>query len=378
MKVRVGARTDVGVVRDQNEDGYLAEGPLFAVADGMGGHQGGEVASQVALETVAAMAREQGPTLDLDAAIRAANDAILARASGDRDLEGMGTTLTIVREEDGRITIAHVGDSRAYLLRDGDLRQLTEDHTLVHRMVTEGKLTEAEAKIHPHRSILTRALGVEPGIQVDVDARQVSVGDRIMLCSDGLTGMVGEQQIEEILKSEPDPQKAADLLVDEANRAGGQDNITVVILDLDKGDAPAASTTEAGPTERVTVAAPPALETERVDLRAGDRGRWVRWAVRIGVGVALVIVAIFAARAYLGTQWFVGIQEDRVAIFNGIPTTFLGFDLFSLAETTDIPADEARGAGVQWRGLGEGITASSEEDARAIVRQIEEDIGRSP
>jgi len=382
VRVRVGARTDVGVVRDQNEDGYLTEAPLFAVADGMGGHQGGEVASQVALETVAAMARDQGSDLDLDAAVRAANEAILTRASDDNALKGMGTTLTIVRDEGRRITIAHVGDSRAYLLRDDELRQLTEDHTLVHRMVTEGKLTEEEAKIHPHRSILTRALGVEPGVEVDVDAREVTVGDRFLLCSDGLTGMVEEPRIEEVLRTTPDPQQAADTLVEEANRAGGQDNITVVILDFVERDPEQPAAQETHPTERVIVGGRTARATERVEVgpipEARARGGWKRWAVRGAVTLALALAAVLAVRAYLGTQWFVGIDDERVAIFNGIPTTVLGIELFALSEATDIPAGEARDAGIQWHGLDDGITASSEEEAREIVRQIEEDLARSP
>lgn len=375
MRVRVGAKTDVGVVRDQNEDGFLADGPLYAVADGMGGHQGGEVASRVALETVAAMAREQGGELDLDLAVRTANDAILERASGDANLKGMGTTLTIVRDEGGTVTIAHVGDSRAYLLRGGELRQLTEDHTLVHRMVTEGKLTEDEAKIHPHRSILTRALGVEPGVAVDVDAREVEPGDRIMLCSDGLTGMVDEARIGEVLQGEADPQRAADLLVEDANRAGGQDNITVVVLDFLEGEP----SDETLATERVIVGGAGATETiAAAPATPRQPGSGRRWAIRILVTVVVLVAALFAARAYLATQWFVGVEGDRVALFTGIPTEVLGIELYSVVEVTDVPAADARAAAIQWRGLEDGITASSEEDARDILGQIREDVGRAP
>lgn len=381
MRVIVGAQTDVGAVRDHNEDAYLADGPFYAVADGMGGHRGGEVASRVALEKVTELTRDEDE-VDLAEAVRSANQAILEQAARDRELAGMGTTLTLLRTEADRVSFAHVGDSRAYLLRDGELRQLTDDHTLVNRMVREGKITEEEASIHPHRSILTRALGVEPELEVDLGGQEVRVGDRIMLCSDGLTGMVPEPRIHEVLSTTDDPQEACDSLVREANAAGGQDNITVVVLDFAEGEPGAAETAEGTHlTEQVRVEAPKRpTDTERAAAppRAEAPSRWRRVAIWVAVALAVVVVGLVGTRLYIDTQWFVGVSDERVALYRGIPTEILGYDLFSLVEITELSADRAGQAGIQWQELPEGITASSEEDAREIIRQIEDDLRPRP
>ncbi|HEX5902165.1 MAG TPA: Stp1/IreP family PP2C-type Ser/Thr phosphatase, partial [Actinomycetota bacterium] len=230
MNVAVGAASDIGQVREGNEDSYLVIAPLYAVADGMGGHRGGEVASNLALETVQTLFEQGSGTLAQQ--VEQANRAVFDRSQKDRSVSGMGTTLTAALIDGGRVHLAHVGDSRAYLFRAGELSLLTEDHTLVHKMVVEGEITEEEAETHPHRSILTRALGVDAAVQVDESDVEVAGGDRILLCSDGLTGMVSDEQIREILGRNPDPQPAVDELVKEANRAGGIDNITAVILDF--------------------------------------------------------------------------------------------------------------------------------------------------
>lgn len=358
MRIRIGARTDVGQVRSHNEDRYLTDDPLFAVADGMGGHQGGEVASRIALETLGGLHRQDGDGLDLREAVRLANRAVLDRATRDQDLEGMGTTLTALRAEGSRVRLAHVGDSRAYLLRDRELRQLTEDHTLVHRMVQEGKLTQEEAEIHPHRSILTRALGVDPELTVDQGSQDVEPGDRILLCSDGLTSMVDEAGITDILAEHENPQSAADRLIDAANAAGGQDNITVLVLDfLDEaaGEAPAGA--EGAP------------EPQR---------RGVRWW-RLALWTLLVLVllggAALGTRAWIDTQWFVGTSEGgRVALYQGIPREVFGYRLYEPVEETDILAVEAATAARGWERLPEGITAGSEREAREVIEQIRRDI----
>ena len=231
MKVDAGVATDLGKVREGNEDSYLVDPPLFlyAVADGMGGHRGGEVASHLALETVESLGRAGAGTLADH--VHEANRAVFERSQHDRRVTGMGTTLTAARIVDGAVYLAHVGDSRAYLLRAGAFRQLTEDHTLVNRMVKAGEITAAEADVHPHRNVLTRALGTEPDVEVDEDEVALMDGDRLLLCSDGLFGMVTEDQIQAIFENEPDPQHAADRLVRAANRAGGVDNITALVLD---------------------------------------------------------------------------------------------------------------------------------------------------
>ena len=248
MRLRVGARTDVGRVREGNEDSYMVHEPLFAVADGMGGHQGGEVASNLALEVLQPIAQEPPPDGDsaprLAQVVREANQVVLERASGDPSLSGMGTTLTAVLAGTGRrIHLAHVGDSRAYLLRDGEMTQLTRDQTVVQRLVDEGRITPEEAEIHPQRSILTNALGVDREIEVEEASYELKAGDRLLLCSDGLSGMVPEDDIRRILLDVEDPQAACDALVDEANEAGGQDNITAVVLDVVEDEGAAAETT---------------------------------------------------------------------------------------------------------------------------------------
>lgn len=239
----VAARTDVGRVRDGNEDAYLVdpETDLLAVADGMGGHQAGEVASATAVEALQAGVREGRSVGD---AVGEANAAVYARASADSELRGMGTTLTAAVLDDDTLLIGHVGDSRAYLLRDGELRQLTDDHSVVAELVAAGELTEAEAEVDPRRAMITRALGIDPTVTVDVLRVRVAFGDRILLCSDGLTTMVNDDAIAAVLRDEPDCDRAAAALVDAANAAGGADNITVIVADVVPDDGRSATTTD--------------------------------------------------------------------------------------------------------------------------------------
>src|SRR3954447_13149084 len=230
MRIVSGASTDTGQVRDGNEDSYLVDRrlDLFAVADGMGGHRAGEIASATALDGLRLAVDEGSAVAD---AVGRANTAVWDKAAGDTDLAGMGTTLTAAIFDGGTLTIAHVGDSRAYLLRDDRLERLTTDHSLVEELIRDGKLTEEQAAVHPQRSIITRALGVDSSVEVDVYSLVLQGGDRVIICSDGLTSMVRAAGITEILREEPDPTAAANALVDAANAAGGEDNITVVVLD---------------------------------------------------------------------------------------------------------------------------------------------------
>ena len=226
----MGAATDVGRVRDGNEDAYLVDDAmgLIAVADGMGGHRAGEVASATALEALRAAITGGRP---LRESIEDANDAVYTKSLTDTSLRGMGTTLTAGTLVAGdTVLVGHVGDSRAYLLHDGELRQVTDDHSLVEELVREGRLTADEAAVHPQRSIITRALGVDASVEVDVYPVELVPGDRLLLCSDGLTGMVAPDDIAATLRRESDPARAAAQLVDAANAAGGEDNITVVVV----------------------------------------------------------------------------------------------------------------------------------------------------
>ena len=237
MRLSTFAGTDVGRTRSGNEDSYFCGRTVFAVADGLGGHQGGEVASAAAVEPLAALdgrefAEPREAAEALAEAIRTANTAILDQAAGNPELWGMGTTVTAAAVAgDHFLQLAHVGDSRAYLLRDGALDQLTTDHTVVGELVRRGRLTPDQAAVHPERSILTRAVGLDPRIPVDTpDPIDLHPGDQVLLCSDGLTEAVRDPQITEILSTHPDGNAACTALIDAANDAGGPDNITVVLL----------------------------------------------------------------------------------------------------------------------------------------------------
>jgi serine/threonine protein phosphatase PrpC len=237
MRLSSFAGTDVGRTRSGNEDSYFCGRNVFAVADGLGGHQGGEVASAAAVAPLAALdGREFADPAEaaeaLTAAIREANAAIIDQAAGDPGLWGMGTTVTAAAGAgDRHLQLAHVGDSRAYLLRDGSLEQLTTDHTVVGELVRRGRLTPDQAAIHPERSILTRAVGLDPRVPVDTpDPLELVPGDQVLLCSDGLTEAVPDSRIAELLSTSPDGDAACRALIDAANDAGGPDNITVVLI----------------------------------------------------------------------------------------------------------------------------------------------------
>jgi PPM family protein phosphatase len=382
MRVTVGAATDIGQVREGNEDSFLVLDPLFAVADGMGGHRGGEVASTLALETIERLFSAHEGTLTEQ--VEQANRAVFERSQADREVAGMGTTLTAVQVQDAKARLAHVGDSRAYLLRDGELHLLTEDHTLVHRMVEEGEITAEEAESHPHRSILTRALGVDGAVRVDEGVVELRDGDRLLLCTDGLTGMVAETQIADVLKGTSDPQAAVERLVSMANRAGGVDNITAVILDFAEGsprtsvpsDQTVARRTEVSTSTPIQTAGAGALPS--APPRIEGRARVARkLGIGAGIAVAVVVLGVVALRVYLDTQWYVGVSNGRVAIFRGVPAEIAGFDLHSVVVETTIPAEEAESLEFYRDRLPEGITTDDRDGADAVVEQIRVDVARA-
>lgn len=291
---RTAGLSDTGRKRRQNEDAYVCEPPLFAIADGMGGAQAGEVASGLAAavfeEGAAAIRGEEG----VATVVRAANARIFERAVHDPSVAGMGTTATVavVDEEAATVTIAHVGDSRAYLYRVGVLEQLTTDHSLVGELVRSGRLTEDEAAVHPHRSVITRALGTDADVEVDTLTHEVVAGDLVLLCSDGLSAMLRDEEIARVLDASGGaPSEAASALVAAANAAGGEDNITVVVFELVDREAgrPSSEATDAPELEAEGLLGDdgPTLE----DVRRHGAGQGSRWPALLLLLLSLAVAA---------------------------------------------------------------------------------------
>jgi serine/threonine protein phosphatase PrpC len=291
---RAAGRTDTGRKRRQNEDAFVCDPPLFAIADGMGGAQAGELASRIA---AAAIEEAAGALRDEDgvvAAVRAANALIFERALNDPGVAGMGTTATVALVDETRetLTIAHVGDSRAYRYRDGILEQLTTDHSLVAELVRTGRLTEAEAAVHPHRSVITRVLGTDADVDVDTHTVSLSPGDLVLLCSDGLSAMVRDEEIGRVLESTAgDPHQAAESLVRAANAAGGDDNVTVVLFELVEG-APSARAAPNEPGSADDVTAESVLSDTDGDVKRHGAGKGSRWPALLIVLVLLAVAAV--------------------------------------------------------------------------------------
>ena len=354
MSLRIAeeaVRTDTGRQRNANEDSYFTRAPLFVVADGMGGAQAGEVASKAAIESFPGELPAAPPERVLEETIESANRTIHELARKDPGLAGMGTTTTaaIVDLEGEAVAIGHVGDSRAYRLRGGRFEQLTRDHSLVEEMRRKGQITDAQAQDHPQRSIITRALGPEPEVQVDVQTVPAQDGDVFLICSDGLTAMLGDEQIARLLTRATSLQAAVRALVDEANRAGGRDNITVVAFRLEDTAAPAAGNPRGGPDEGATLigssaeeaglsatevrrrAAAEAARRRREEQQGRPRRRGLRTVLKVLAIVA--VIAAVALGAWFGNRqiWFLGTDESgRVALYRGAPYELpFGVDLYS-------------------------------------------------
>jgi protein phosphatase len=366
----MGAATDVGRVRDGNEDAHLVDDVigLVAVADGIGGHRAGEVASATAIEALRSSITS-GRTLR--ESIEDANEAVFAKAQTDINLRGMGTTLTVGTLVAGNtMLLGHVGDSRAYLLHDGELRQVTVDHSLVEELVQEGRLTADEAAVHPQRSIITRSIGTDPTVEVDVYPVELSVGDRLLLCSDGLTDMVHPEEIAATLRREEDPTRASAVLVDAANQAGGVDNITVVIVAV-TDEAPARPSSEqVEPIDAVEVEEPPA-EPPGERRRRGARGvgRVLLWALPI---VIVLGVAVAAVGWYARKDYYVGTSRGRVTVFKGVPGGLAGWDPTIEQRTSLVVSDLRPAAQAKVR---DQQKFSSRADADAFVARLK---GQTP
>ncbi|MGY1811212.1 PP2C family protein-serine/threonine phosphatase [Blastococcus sp. SYSU D00820] len=365
LALRYAARSDRGLVRGNNQDSVYAGPRLLAVADGMGGHAAGDVASKVVIAALEHL-DDDAPSGDMLQALR---DAVFDGSEHLREvirespqLEGMGTTLTAVLFAGGRLALCHVGDSRAYLLRDGQLSQITHDDTFVQTLIDDGRITQEEANHHPQRSLLLRALNGQD-VDPDLSMREARAGDRYLLCSDGLSGVVSEETIAETLR-DPDPHSCADRLVELALRSGGPDNITVIVADVveDGGGGtsmepvvdgaagdnvgqrqvdPSSAAGRAALADPAPAAPPPAVP---MAAAPPPRRRRKRWFIALATVLVLAAAAI-GAYVWVFNHWFVGVDESsgEVAVFRGLDVSALGVDLYRLEETTGIPASELPG-----------------------------------
>jgi protein phosphatase len=385
MRLVFAAATDVGRMRKNNEDSYLSSQPVAAVADGMGGHSAGEVASAIAIEELAALGsrgpweNETAATDDLKQAILRANRRIRETAAGDRKLNGMGTTLVALLEDGDMVHVANVGDSRGYLLRQGELSQVTVDHSLVQELVDDGRLSPEDAERHPQRSVITRALGIDPEVEFDLFTYKLQVGDRLLLCSDGLSDVVEPAQIRNVLLRVRNSHQAARKLVTVANEQGGPDNITVIVVDA-VDEATAQAMEEAGDTtgDLAVGSATGALPVVDGDGAGGRSGRAARAKDRsvarhrrlqrflvAGIVVLVVAALLVAGRSFLFSRYWVGFDGDTVAVFQGVPGDVAGIHFSRLVERTPVTRAEVP-AGYAAR-LEDGVLADNLADARSIA-----------
>jgi serine/threonine protein phosphatase PrpC len=387
LVLRYSARSDRGLVRQNNQDAVYAGPRLLALADGMGGHAAGEVASSLVISALAPL-DDDTPGDDLLAELRSAtvegNAAITRQVADAPDLEGMGTTLTAILFAGKRLGLVHIGDSRAYQLRDGVLTQITKDDTFVQSLIDDGRITEEEAHTHPQRSLLLRAITgqeVEPSLTI----REARPGDRFLLCSDGLSGVVSDETLAETLRVYHDPRECADRMIELALRGGGPDNITCIVadvVDIDFGeDAPIVGGSagdghedDAPPDSaaaRASATTLPREKAQRVEPAAAPVHRYNRLRLALG---ALAVIAVLLGGGLLATAWvlqqyYVGAESEQVVIFQGVRGSVLGMPLQRLSERTEIAlTDLPPAARSQVR---EGIIASEGlPGARETVQRL--------
>lgn len=364
LTLRYAARSDVGLLRSDNQDAVYAGPRLLAVADGMGGHAAGDVASSVAIAALAPLDDDVPPTdllAALERALTEANDQLRQMVNADDALDGMGTTVTALLWAGQRLALAHVGDSRAYLLRDGELVRITHDHTLVQALIDEGQLSESEAAHHPQRSVLIRVLDGRGQVEFDLSVRDARAGDRYLICSDGLSGVVRDETLRETLGARDDPQNAVDALIDLALRGGGPDNITCIVADIVEA-APGADRSSEG-KEPVVGGSVPNLDQVR-ERRRGWRGPFL----------VVLIIAALAGGLIGGTWWYaqhqyyVGSDDGQVVIYRGIRGSIAGISFSSVEQHTGISLDAL--PNFERDKVVASIDADSLNDARQIVDRL--------
>ena len=402
--LRYAVRSDVGLVRANNQDSAYAGPHLLMVADGMGGHAGGDVASSLAIAAFAPLDDEaHGPDdalAELERATEAAREKIVARSEVEPELAGMGTTVTAILRAGNKLAMAHLGDSRGYLLRDGELTQVTVDHTFVQHLVDTGRIKPEEAEHHPQRSVVMRVLGdFDVDVTPDLSVREARPGDRWLLCSDGLSGFVSHDTIAETLREQSDLDACADRLVQLALRGGGGDNVTVVVadvLDLDAladGTAPANAVTvvgaaaisrnqpsvaQDGPAARAANLLKKATSDEPVpdepEALGGPRARTLLavW----GVALAVIVLLLAGGYGWTQSQYFVGASEGKVAVFRGLPAAIGPLELSRVVETSDVALDDLP-AYLRERVAG-AIHAGSLDDARRQVQDLADQTAPEP
>jgi serine/threonine protein phosphatase PrpC len=374
--------SDLGRQRQGNEDNYFVRAPLFVVADGMGGAQAGEVASEMAVESFDGGLPGGSPADGLVQVIEDANRRIHERSRAEAQRAGMGTTVTAAYVGEREVTIAHVGDSRAYVLRNGGLERLTRDHSLVGELVARGKLTEEQAETHPQRSVITRALGPEPEVEVDVQAYQARAGDVFMVCSDGLTSMVPEARVRELLEGASSLERAGRELIAAANDAGGRDNITVVLFRLEEVDEEfgaaegrhAESGRDDGPQAQATATLPRVAQPieEPPPRTAPPPARRRRRRIPTGLIAIVVVLGIVGAGLWTASRavYFLGVDDSgTVTVYRGVPYELpFGIELYQPEYVSGVrlaQVPEGRRTTFtdhQWR---------SEQDAKDLVSELE-------
>ena len=399
IALRYAARSDVGLVRSNNQDSAYAGSHLLVVADGMGGHAGGDVASSVAIGRLARLDSET-PASDivatLEESVLEANQEILRRARDEPQLRGLGTTITALLRAEGKFALAHIGDSRAYLLRDEETVQITKDHTFVQRLLDEGRLTEDEAERHPQRSVLMRVLGdVDADPELDLSLRAAHVGDRWLLCSDGLSGLVSLDTIDATLKDIEDPGECADALVQLALKGGGPDNITCIVADvvdldaLPRGvEAPSTTpqivgsaarnrhrpTTASGPAAKAAALTreEPEIPYEDEDFSEEEPPRRSPWpaVVVLALLVALLGGLLWGGYAWSQRQYYVGTDGTRVVLYQGLAQDLGPVSLSEPLEVTDIEIEDL--PEITRQQVESTISASDREGADQIIDRLEQ------